>query len=234
MNYKKLIFYSYFFSLHIIVFFLVFKSINFSKFYYKIKTINNDAINFKQTTMRIHRNMDTSVPTGSILFFGDSITQGLCVSAVGDNCVNFGIGSLKIHELSEHIKQLKSIHDSNTIVINIGINDIIDGDFQKQPNEIANLVNHLPKNKNIIWISTLPVNFFKLSINNNDIISINKTIKNICEKNKYYYLDIYVLFFSKNNQIIEKYFQEDGVHLSGDGYKIIINELKSHFENKHN
>src|SRR5262245_21550491 len=36
--------------------------------------------------------VDGNVPDGSVLFFGDSLVQGLCVVAVTPNAVNFGIG----------------------------------------------------------------------------------------------------------------------------------------------
>ena len=43
--------------------------------------------------LRYHERSVDSVPDDSVIFIGDSITQGLCVSAVQPNAVNFGIGS---------------------------------------------------------------------------------------------------------------------------------------------
>ena len=56
-----------------------------------------------------HLRMDPCVPEGSVVFIGDSLTQGLCTAAVVDRSVNFGIGSDTTQGVLERIPRYECI-----------------------------------------------------------------------------------------------------------------------------
>jgi len=70
-----------------------------------------------------HSHMDGNVPDDSVIFIGDSLTQGLCVSAVACPSVNYGIGNDTTLGVLQRISQYESIQRAKVVVIAIGIND---------------------------------------------------------------------------------------------------------------
>ena len=74
--------------------------------------------------MMYHERMDSSIPTGSVIFIGDSITQGLATSAISQLSVNYGIGSDTTLGVIERLDTYHSINTAKAVVIAIGINDI--------------------------------------------------------------------------------------------------------------
>ena len=63
-------------------------------------------------------------PNQTIVFIGDSIIQGLYVSAVTENGVNFGISGDTTAGVLERIDKYTILNKARAVVIAIGINDI--------------------------------------------------------------------------------------------------------------
>jgi hypothetical protein len=74
--------------------------------------------------LRYHSRMDGNVPKQSVIFIGDSITQGLAVTAVINPSVNYGIGSDTTVGVLNRLPVYKSIEKASTVVIAIGVNDM--------------------------------------------------------------------------------------------------------------
>jgi len=74
--------------------------------------------------LHYHKRMDGNVPEGSVIFIGDSITQGLCVSAIASPAVNYGIGSDTTVGILQRLPYYNSIKRASAVVLAIGINDI--------------------------------------------------------------------------------------------------------------
>lgn len=94
----------------------------------KLETCNHSVQSSELTPhyhrmLEYHKRMDGNVLTGSVIFFGDSITQGLCVSAVASHSVNYGIGSDTTFGVLERLKYYRSINRADVVVISIGVND---------------------------------------------------------------------------------------------------------------
>jgi len=77
-------------------------------------------------TLSYHKSHVELVPDGSVLFFGDSITQSLPVFLIADKGINFGIGRDTTRGLLERIGDYSAAIDgSDALVFAIGVNDKI-------------------------------------------------------------------------------------------------------------
>lgn len=83
------------------------------------------APNPVETTRRFHAWADPHVPDGAVLFFGDSITQGLATSAVSERAVNFGIGRQTSAQLLAALPGYRSIERAGAVYLQIGANDFL-------------------------------------------------------------------------------------------------------------
>lgn len=91
-----------------------------------------------------HARMDASIPDGACIFLGDSITQGLAVSAVCDKAVNLGIGSQSTNELAESMRGYHALARAGRIFVMIGANDHGAEDFMAVARE-------LPPRIPVVW-----------------------------------------------------------------------------------
>lgn len=74
--------------------------------------------------LRYHERALAQVPPGSILFVGDSLTQGLCVPAISPRGINYGIGgdtSLGVLQRLESYRP--ALDQAALVVLAIGVND---------------------------------------------------------------------------------------------------------------
>lgn len=90
-----------------------------------------------------HARMDATIPDGACIFLGDSITQGLAVSAVCDKAVNLGIGGQTTDQLAESMEGYRALPRASRIFVMIGVNDRTPGDFQR----VASLLPPVP----VVW-----------------------------------------------------------------------------------
>jgi len=73
---------------------------------------------------KYHERIDSNVPSGSAIFIGDSITQGLCVSAVFTPSVNYGIGSDTTLGVLKRLPKYESLNRASMVILEVGINDL--------------------------------------------------------------------------------------------------------------
>jgi len=76
------------------------------------------------TMRRYHAWADASQPAGAVIFLGDSITEGLAVSAVAPVAVNYGIGKQATGDLLVSMRGYGSIGRARLVVLTIGTNDV--------------------------------------------------------------------------------------------------------------
>ena len=106
-------------------------------------------------------------------------------------------------------------------ILMIGVNDILlDCSFQMVGENIEKILNLLKKRfKKIVLISILPTSD---KIKNNNILIVNKNLKNI---QGIFFLDAYDLFLGDSTKIDNK-FTGDGIHLNDYAYKILNKKIE--------
>ena len=110
------------------------------------------------------------------------------------------------------------------IFIMIGYNDLSKG--RKIPDILQNftkIIEKIKKNspKTEIYIqSVLPVNnsIYKGIVNNRDIINLNSQLAKLSEMNGVVYIDLFSAFCNEDNQLMEEFASNDGLHLNGKSY----------------
>jgi len=164
-----------------------------------------------------------------IIFLGDSITDGCNWSEMFQDkrIINRGISgdvtSGVLHRLDEVVesKPLK-------IFLMIGINDLADGKIETEVvyniKQIVKIIHKKTPDTEIFLQSLLPVNkdytIFENHINKTEeIIRINRALKNFSDINKITYIDLYSRFVTKDQKLHPDY-TNDGLHLTGAGYLV--------------
>ena len=192
--------------------------------------ISGPHLSFHERMVDYHKSMDGSVPEGSVLFIGDSITQALATSAVTNHSVNFGIGSDTTLGVIERLPLYKSVDSAKAVVLAIGINDIHQS--MDRTSTLANykkILDYIPSKVSVVATSVIPIgsNAESEGFTNKDIVSLNDAIDNLtAEYENVVYLDTSDKFGNDAGYLHDYLHIGDGVHLSDEGYAILIKSLK--------
>ncbi len=174
-----------------------------------------------------------------IVFLGNSITDG------GEFNELFGRSDIKNRGIRSDaipgvLKRLRQITEGKPkkIFLLIGINDISHGlSISELTKRYENLVKEIrtqsPDTKVYIQ-SVMPVNNdfgrYKGLIGKENIIKgLNKEIKKIASDNEAVYIDLWQML-SDNNGKLKKNFTNDGLHLTGAGYKAWTEGIRHYVE----
>ncbi len=180
---------------------------------------------------RSHAWMDGHIPDGSIFFIGDSITQALCVSAVAPNSVNLGIDGDTSLGIINRIPSLPSLRRASLIVIAIGINDLAKRGNDEVIRNCRRILELLPAHIPVIISSVLPVeehfhqNWDKW--NEERIRPLNRQLEQLALDHQHVtFSDSHSDMLDQRGQLRAALHVGDGIHLSVEGYSILIQRLK--------
>ncbi len=183
--------------------------------------------------LAFHKRADENIPDKSLIFIGDSLTQGLAVIAVSQQSVNYGIGHDTTVGVLKRIPFYNSIKESEAVVVAIGINDLkrrSNDEIVKNYQEIVSLI---PKKIPILFSAVFPVDEMasgRVGFNER-VKELNTSLDDICKKSKrLYFLNISNLVINSHGNLSTNYHIGDGVHLNGLGNKIWIAKLKEYIQ----
>ncbi len=162
------------------------------------------------------------------LWLGDSITDGGEWSELfpKQNTANRGISSDNTYGILNRLHEVIK-RKPKKIFLLIGINDI----SKNIPDEVI-IANYkkivdsvkmqLPKTK-LYLQSLLPTNNSFTNFKNHQnktehVLAVNNAVKNMCDGSKIIFVDLYYNFLNTDGKLDEKY-TNDGLHLTGEGYK---------------
>jgi lysophospholipase L1-like esterase len=185
--------------------------------------------------IRYHSRMDGNVPVGSVVFIGDSITQGLCVSAVVPSAVNYGIGYDTTVGVLQRLPVYNSIKRAGAVVIAIGIND-----FKLRTNEdilhnYSTIAERIPENIPVIFSAVLPLDeklFPDCRGWNQRIQALNTDLKAFCDRSRnHFFVDAGPLVLDGQGNLAAEFHDGDGIHLNSKGNAVWIGELQRALKN---
>ena len=163
-----------------------------------------------------------------LLFIGDSLIEYFDWQErfPKDAVYNMGIAGEMVETMYSRIEVVyRQVDQVEAIFIMSGINNLAAGDKKFIPvyqKAVRKLKEHY--SSGIFVQSLLPV-FFPW-ISNDDIREVNEKLKRMTEEEDVSYLDIYSLFLEVSGDIKKEYLLDDGVHVSGEGYKVWSNEIE--------
>lgn len=179
-----------------------------------------------------HKRMDGNILNGSTIFIGDSIIQGLCVSAVTSPSVNYGIGSDTTSGILQRIPYYNSLSRARVIVVAVGINDLMVATETDIIDNYKAILKILPANVPVLFSAVLPVAKNAPaalgSHSNRQIKSLNSRLKAFTdESSRTFFLDAGLLLVDEDGYLSDKFHIGDGVHLNTEGYNTWIIELRN-------
>lgn len=200
------------------------------RFYYHQQAAADKSLFYQNSLDMMYQRQAQNLPAGAVLFFGDSHIQGLAVTAISPNAVNFGIGHQQLQRLAKHISNYPGLELAEKIVIGIGINDLLHAPQVQPDNAINQLVEALQCCRNkVALLSVLPVNEKKLQRPglNKHIAAFNRRLKDAALQAGVNYVDYYTAFIGEGGELASHYDLGDGLHLSPAGYQVMIEQIKS-------
>ncbi len=180
------------------------------------------------------------VSSGSIVFLGDSITDGGEWSELTgtSNALNRGISGDRAEWLMQRMPAIVDGRPKKIFLL-IGTNDLSEGRTVDQVvKDIASCVEYVkiksPKTKLYIE-SIFPVNgenfdkFKKHYPNTEKIVQVNERLKQLCQKHGLEYIDVYSALVDSSQRLSIEY-TNDGLHLMASGYKVWVEVLKPYIK----
>ncbi|MGF1547588.1 MAG: SGNH/GDSL hydrolase family protein [Thiotrichales bacterium] len=193
-------------------------------------TAHPEFTDHHQNMRRYHTHVDGNVPDGAVLFFGDSITQGLATAAITPNGVNFGIAGDSSFSLLDRLPKYASVHRAGVIVIAVGNNDM---NLRENPATVANLhavLAQVPEPIPVILNAVLPVDEPEREFTggwNSKIADLNDHLAAVAaESPRVHFVPPNPAYFDDENNLADPLHNGDGIHLSPAGYAIWIADLR--------
>ena len=163
------------------------------------------------------------IQRGDIVFLGNSITAQCDWAELMNNpkIKNRGISGDSTDGILERVGGILDKSPSKLFLM-IGVNDLL---FHKPQYVVENhkkivaLILKKSPSTQLYLYSVLPVNSTvrNIPIANEDILFLNKEIRQIARDNDLIYIDLNTKFANKDGALFAK-FTSDGIHLNGDAY----------------
>ena len=200
------------------------------------QTPDGDITEHYKRMMVYHQYMDGNVPEGAVVFVGDSITQGLCVSAVWDRAVNYGIGSDTTVGVLQRLPKYASMSRAAAVVIAIGVNDLKRRDNAEILGNYKKIMDAVPAGTPLVFSAVLPLDDrakAEAENRNGRIRELNKGLAELCATDtRCYFVDITASLVDETGNLQPSFHVGDGVHLNTAGYAQWINDLREHLESR--
>ena len=171
---------------------------------------------FVQSTHVFYKRLDRQYSHRTVLFIGDSLIQGLAVSEISKDAINFGIGTDTVGNVRARLSDYKSTSNTDCIFIGVGINDLIRGQsLASTLSEFSLLLASLSDHPRVIVGELLPVNSLSAKLKRiaGDISAFNLMLAE--EIDKYDNVSLvkqYDIFLNDGNELSTIYHVGDGLH----------------------
>jgi lysophospholipase L1-like esterase len=179
---------------------------------------------FVLETMQTHDRLDAQVPEESVLFVGDSITQGLYVARVTEAAVNLGISGDTTIGVLARLPRLTCVPRARAVVMAIGVNDLRLRSNEEILANFGRILRELPGR--VVWSAVLPVDERAAASwhgYNQRIRELNADMRK-ASCGLVTFVDAGELLADALGNL--RYHVGDGVHLDARGYAIWAAELR--------
>ena len=107
--------------------------------------------------LAFQKRVDEQLSADSVIFIGDSLIQGLAVSEIAPNSVNYGIGADTTLGVLTRLGFYKSLSRARIIFIMIGLNDLKRRSNAEIITNYQKILEAMPKDRAVIIGAILPV-----------------------------------------------------------------------------
>lgn len=183
---------------------------------------------------RVDLFLKENTPPNSILFLGDSLTEGFDLHHYFPSykMVNQGISGDTLTGVKKRLETTVLPLHPKTVFLMIGVNDLGDG---RTTTPIQQDYDYLFSRFNAVWeqrtecvvFSLLPCSTSWGKNMPDQIIQVNQVLKQTCRKWNVTFMDIHPLFLDAEGNANNKLFS-DGLHLNTQGYTIWAKEINEY------
>jgi len=225
----RLVFVLYLIALYLVLAVAVVKSDFLERVWRRLGSPPPEMSDYYQTMLAMHLRIDPCVPPGSVLFVGDSIMQGLCVSAVADGAVNYGIGWDTTVGVLRRVRQYRSPARCRAVVLAVGHNDL---GRRSNAEILANyeaILSAIPPHVPVVVSAVLPTDQSATGHKRNArIADLNEGLARLCAaRGRCYWVDSAAKLVDAAGNLDLRYHDGDGVHLSQAGYAVWMADLRT-------
>lgn len=224
---KNILLALYIVFIHLLIIVVVFKPHIFMQIKTKFFPREIEVDRTYSKTHAFYKRINRNLSANKSIFLGDSHIQGLAVSEVIINSVNFGIGKDTIQGLIHRISDYDAISYAQNIIIAVGINDLIHQDIEFTINKYQQLLKLIPTSSFLVVnaIFLIDEELAGKSLNNVAIKRLNLRLQRLVEQRKNSKFININAQISSLGQLSNKYHIGDGIHLNEKGYDIWIKML---------
>ena len=175
----KKAFLSYLICVHFVLLIVLVKSDFINKVLMKLDIQQSEISRHYQIMTSFHQRIDKNTASESIIFIGDSHIQGLAVSAVAANAVNYGIGGDTSFGVMARLRVYKSLSSSKAVILAIGFNDFKYRSNAAIIDNVEQILTQLPNRTAVILCAISPVGKIKHAQYNQRISELNNSFKSL-------------------------------------------------------
>lgn len=187
----------------------------------------------------LFESLNVDIDSNSIVFIGNSLTQQFELAELfrDVNIRNRGINGDNSSGVLSRLSDVTKFQPKKIFLEN-GINDIIGGVSTEQLIEnFKTIVTRIKTESPVTRVyvqSILPVHLkgpavVQAGISNEKISQVNEAVSKYCEENDVTYIDLHK-HFQLNGQMNPRYCIPDGLHISGDGYRLWTKLLRPYMQ----
>lgn len=216
--------------LHLALGFLLVKTNFIEKAKQRLGFSQTELTQHYHSMVSYHQRMDSHAPENSVIFIGDSIIQGLNVSAVSDKAVNYGIGSDTTAGVLKRLPYYQSLRSAKAVVMAIGVNDLKKRDNSEIIENYKSILEFLGSDVRIVICAILPLDekIERRTGLNSRIQKINHSLLTLSREHpNSTFLDPGENLLDEDGNLNSSYHIGDGLHLNAQGYKILIQHLQT-------
>lgn len=189
---------------------------------------------FFERVVQYHARMDGNVPDGSVVFIGDSLTQGLCVTAVAPMSINYGIGGDTTVGVLQRLPNYHSLKRAGAIVVTIGNNDLAFRTNREIMRNYSAIIARLPRDIPVIFSPPIPYDEkadTQWSGRNQRVRALSKDLEILTRKSgNLHFVDVGPLLVDAEGNLADRYHDGDGTHLNAKGNEVWITLLRKTVE----
>lgn len=182
-----------------------------------------EANPFKQTMWYFTEMHLNQAGPDDILFFGDSLVQGMNMDGLKFKAVNLGIGGYTLAEITNRMKAVR-LQDYRAVIVEGGVNDVIMGRTDEQVKAGYDaLFAEAGRSNKFYFTQMLPANKITHAAVNERVKQLNEYSASLCEKTAKCTLIKSPKAMWENNK--PDYYFPDGVHLKKLGYDTWVKQI---------
>jgi lysophospholipase L1-like esterase len=172
---------------------------------------------------------DLNMPANAVLFYGDSMVQGLAVQNTYNTAVNYGIGHATSLDVARQLREHRNTGEAAAIVITVGINDVAGENANQVLPAYQEFLKSIPGTVPVIISKIMPVNGTDLGLSglSEKVTLVNLGLEEICTTNqRVQCLDAGQFLVDADGNLARQYHTGDGLHLNRLGNAIWLEQLQ--------